>query len=65
MFNSVPDIKPTDWISKKRETMKPWSEFLAFNKFKSPTGFAQSKLIIKRLSKIEFKKGIKFKVRLD
>lgn len=45
MLNGVPkvdEIKPADWLSKKRETLKPWSEFLAFNKFKSPTGFGQS-----------------------
>lgn len=45
MFTNVPkveDIKPTEWISKKRETLKPWSEFMTFSKFKSPTGFGQS-----------------------
>ncbi len=46
MFLSVPkvdDLKPHEWISKKRETLKPWSEFLAFNKFKAPSGFGQCK----------------------
>jgi hypothetical protein len=46
MFSSVPQIdlnalKPQEWISKRRETLKPWSEFASFSKFKKPTGVGQ------------------------
>jgi hypothetical protein len=45
MILSVPkvdDLRPHDWISKKRETMKPWTEFMNFSKFKTPNGVGQS-----------------------
>ena len=46
MFSSVPQIdlnalKPQEWISKRRETLKPWTEFASFSKFKKPTGVGQ------------------------
>ena len=30
-------FKPNEWISKRRETLKPWSDFMNFSKFKKPT----------------------------
>lgn len=46
MFSSVPQIdlnalKPQEWISKRRETLKPWTEFASFSKFKKPNGVGQ------------------------
>lgn len=39
MFSSMPtldSLKPQEWISKRRETLKPWTEFASFGKFKKP-----------------------------
>ena len=32
------NMKPAEWIAKRREHLKPWTEFMAFSKFKKPTG---------------------------
>lgn len=40
MFSSVPSLdslKPTEWVSKRRENLKPWTEFASFSKFKKPS----------------------------
>jgi hypothetical protein len=50
MFSAIPSIpnlnlqqlKPTEWIAKRRETLKPWGEFFNTSKFKGPTGITQA-----------------------
>ena len=32
------NMKPGEWIAKRRENLKPWTEFMAFNKFAKPAG---------------------------
>ena len=34
-------FKPHEWISKKRETLKPWGEFMNMSKFKKPVSPGQ------------------------
>ena len=34
-------FKPHEWISKKRETLKPWTEFMNMSKFKKPVSPGQ------------------------
>lgn len=34
-------FKPHEWISKKRETLKPWGEFMNMSKFKKPASPGQ------------------------
>ncbi|CAF0926429.1 unnamed protein product [Brachionus calyciflorus] len=44
MFSSVPSfdaLKPTEWVSKRRENLKPWTEFASFSKFKKPNSPTQ------------------------
>jgi anoctamin-1 len=31
-------LKPQEWIKTRRESLKPWNEFISFGKFKKPTG---------------------------
>lgn len=35
-------LKPQEWVLKRRETLKPWTEFASIAKFKKPTGAAQA-----------------------
>ena len=39
---SVDSLKPQEWLSKRRETLKPWTEFVSFSKFKKPADLKQS-----------------------
>jgi len=47
LFSSLPSLdmnalkRPQEWITKRRETLKPWSEFFAFSKYKKPNGPGQ------------------------
>lgn len=46
MFSSVPAfdlnaLKPQEWITKRRETLKPWTEFASFGRFKKPNNVQQ------------------------
>lgn len=38
---SLNSIKTQEWILKRRETMKPWTEFMNFSKLKKPNGVTQ------------------------
>jgi len=44
---SLESLKPQEWIAKRRETLKPWTEFMAFSRFKKPSavGVAGSRVI--------------------
>lgn len=42
MFSaSMDSLKPQEWISKRRETLKPWTEFGNYGKFKKPDSVGQ------------------------
>jgi hypothetical protein len=47
MFSKVPQfdidaLKPQEWITRRRETLKPWNEFANFAKFKKPIAATQA-----------------------
>jgi hypothetical protein len=39
---NLTQLKPQEWIAKRRETLKPWGEFFSTSRFKKPAGVAQS-----------------------
>jgi hypothetical protein len=41
LSSSLSSLKPQDWIVRRKETLKPWTEFVNFAKFKKPTGLTQ------------------------
>lgn len=46
-ISSIPNlnltqIKPQEWIAKRRETLKPWGEFFSTGKFSKPVGVKQA-----------------------
>lgn len=34
--------QPQEWITKRRDTLKPWTEFISISKFKKPNGIGQA-----------------------
>ena len=42
LSGSLDSLKPQEWIVKRKETLKPWTEFANFSKFKKPNGVAQT-----------------------
>jgi hypothetical protein len=46
--SSLESLKPQEWIVRRRETLKPWSEFANFGKFKKPTEIKQAGVRILR-----------------
>ncbi len=41
IYQYTSKFKPTEWITKNKESLKPWSEFVSFSKFSKPQGAAQ------------------------
>ena len=39
---NLQSLKPQEWIAKRRETLKPWTEFISLSKFKKPLSATQS-----------------------
>ncbi len=43
MFASAYNLKPNDWILKRKDTIKPWTEFFNCGKFRKPITALQVK----------------------
>lgn len=41
MYESATKMKPTEWITKNKESLRPWTEFVKFSKFSKPIGLVQ------------------------
>ena len=41
MYESASKMKPTEWITKNKESLRPWTEFIKVSRFSKPDGPAQ------------------------